>query len=232
MLPLFALFCYIFVYYISLFFFVLYVFSYILFFSLFCSMCFFYFLFFFFFFKQNKAYEMRISDWSSDVCSSDLSPTSVIYSFSGLEIIGCKVKVGVGTPVGKSVESLEPMLGVQQHQFSNFFMPRILINQHIKGHPRPYFIPEGTSWPPPGPIQNEICVIPLAVKLSAHADEVMSVLGAFVDPYKTSSEYRTDYRQGFITIFFLPVAECAHIAGEPEAAFGEIGLGIIPPDQW
>src|SRR3546814_5343788 len=29
-------------------------------------------LFFFFFFKHKTAYEMRISDWSSDVCSSDL----------------------------------------------------------------------------------------------------------------------------------------------------------------
>src|SRR3546814_6792076 len=28
--------------------------------------------FFVFFFKQKTAYEMRISDWSSDVCSSDL----------------------------------------------------------------------------------------------------------------------------------------------------------------
>src|SRR3546814_10780347 len=28
----------------------------------------------FFFFKQKTAYEMRISDWSSDVCSSDLLP--------------------------------------------------------------------------------------------------------------------------------------------------------------
>src|SRR3546814_5310838 len=28
---------------------------------------------FFFFFKQKTAYEMRISDWSSDVCSSDLT---------------------------------------------------------------------------------------------------------------------------------------------------------------
>src|SRR3546814_15922055 len=27
-----------------------------------------------FFFKQKTAYEMRISDWSSDVCSSDLPP--------------------------------------------------------------------------------------------------------------------------------------------------------------
>src|SRR3546814_4909579 len=29
---------------------------------------------FVFFFKQKTAYEMRISDWSSDVCSSDLFP--------------------------------------------------------------------------------------------------------------------------------------------------------------
>src|SRR3546814_4953622 len=29
----------------------------------------------FFFFKQKTAYEMRISDWSSDVCSSDLTTT-------------------------------------------------------------------------------------------------------------------------------------------------------------
>src|SRR3546814_10490245 len=30
----------------------------------------------FFFFKQKTAYEMRISDWSSDVCSSDLVVTA------------------------------------------------------------------------------------------------------------------------------------------------------------
>src|SRR3546814_1274952 len=30
----------------------------------------------FFFFKQKTAYEMRISDWSSDVCSSDLEKIS------------------------------------------------------------------------------------------------------------------------------------------------------------
>src|SRR3546814_10891022 len=34
------------------------------------------FLLCFFFFKQKTAYEMRISDWSSDVCSSDLSVPS------------------------------------------------------------------------------------------------------------------------------------------------------------
>src|SRR3546814_3239620 len=31
---------------------------------------------FIFFFKQKTAYEMRISDWSSDVCSSDLTCAS------------------------------------------------------------------------------------------------------------------------------------------------------------
>src|SRR3546814_1211926 len=38
--------------------------------SLFVNLILFY--VFFFFFKQKTAYEMRISDWSSDVCSSDL----------------------------------------------------------------------------------------------------------------------------------------------------------------
>src|SRR3546814_11365026 len=35
--------------------------------------------FFFFFFKQKTAYEMRISDWSSDVCSSDLLSAEWYY---------------------------------------------------------------------------------------------------------------------------------------------------------
>src|SRR3546814_2113898 len=36
-------------------------------------------VYFFFFFKQKTAYEMRISDWSSDVCSSDLPSTKVMW---------------------------------------------------------------------------------------------------------------------------------------------------------
>src|SRR3546814_15378160 len=35
---------------------------------------------FFFFFKQKTAYEMRISDWSSDVCSSDLAVAAPDHS--------------------------------------------------------------------------------------------------------------------------------------------------------
>src|SRR3546814_7644649 len=36
-------------------------------------------LLFFFCFKQKTAYEMRISDWSSDVCSSDLDPAAPAF---------------------------------------------------------------------------------------------------------------------------------------------------------
>src|SRR3546814_14511394 len=42
--------------------------------------------FVFFFFKQKTAYEMRISDWSSDVCSSDLT--------DGLEVTSRNLEPG------------------------------------------------------------------------------------------------------------------------------------------
>src|SRR3546814_6930571 len=47
------------------------------------------FFFFFFVFKQKTAYEMRISDWSSDVCSSDLDHVPL---FAGKRVL---------TPAGK-----------------------------------------------------------------------------------------------------------------------------------
>src|SRR3546814_6973764 len=40
--------------------------------DIFVYICKCFFVILFFFFKQKTAYEMRISDWSSDVCSSDL----------------------------------------------------------------------------------------------------------------------------------------------------------------
>src|SRR3546814_4728273 len=39
-----------------------------------------------FFFKQKTAYEMRISDWSSDVCSSDLWPMRLQQPRLGLDL--------------------------------------------------------------------------------------------------------------------------------------------------
>src|SRR3546814_7907884 len=45
----------------------------------------------FFFFKQKTAYEMRISDWSSDVCSSDL-----LELFDLIEMIGRDDPIPIG----------------------------------------------------------------------------------------------------------------------------------------
>src|SRR3546814_2512971 len=43
---------------------------------------------YFFFFKQKTAYEMRISDWSSDVCSSDLAGGKIHRAPSDIPGVG------------------------------------------------------------------------------------------------------------------------------------------------
>src|SRR3546814_5408236 len=48
----------------------------------------------FFFFKQKTAYEMRISDWSSDVCSSDLGHGTHVAKH-GLGLVDVPVVVQV-----------------------------------------------------------------------------------------------------------------------------------------
>src|SRR3546814_10735091 len=57
---------------------------------------------FLFFFKQKTAYELRISDWSSDVCSSDLRQQHVEGMF-GLELF-CTL-----TGVGHLIEQRDKM---------------------------------------------------------------------------------------------------------------------------
>src|SRR3546814_7415029 len=53
---------------------------------------------YFFFFKQKTAYELRISDWSSDVCSSDLQ---ILIGGIGAQLaVGRHQGVGNQRPVG------------------------------------------------------------------------------------------------------------------------------------
>src|SRR3546814_12300357 len=52
---------------------------------LYCCLC---------FFKQKTAYELRISDWSSDVCSSDLLDTVLERANLGLQRLGLGVVSG------------------------------------------------------------------------------------------------------------------------------------------
>src|SRR3546814_8711967 len=59
-------------------------------------------MFDFFFFKQKTAYEMRISDWSSDVCSSDL-PVATVDAAAALASAlsaDCTVAIGGGSTIG------------------------------------------------------------------------------------------------------------------------------------
>src|SRR3546814_7240956 len=55
----------------------------------------------FFFFKQKTAYEMRISDWSSDVCSSDLIIPAVVNAFPDRPVILLAAR-----PVGGDVDRI------------------------------------------------------------------------------------------------------------------------------
>src|SRR3546814_11280531 len=48
-----------------------------------------------FFFKQKTAYEMRISDWSSDVCSSDLPEQRARHRRRSLRIVGRHLVLGL-----------------------------------------------------------------------------------------------------------------------------------------
>src|SRR3546814_9228738 len=53
-------------------------------------------IFLFFFFKQKTAYEMRISDWSSDVCSSDLyRPTLPLTPLDLYMLIEDRARAGI-----------------------------------------------------------------------------------------------------------------------------------------
>src|SRR3546814_11729001 len=59
----------------------------------------------YFFFKQKTAYEVRISDWSSDVCSSDLISTGDLSSLCDrLAQAGCAPQVSVRIDGGRAAD--------------------------------------------------------------------------------------------------------------------------------
>src|SRR3546814_7892941 len=60
---------------------------------------------YFFFFKQKTAYELRISDWSSDVCSSDLIAPQRAGNkrgiVEGIFRVAHQIEISVGAPAAK-----------------------------------------------------------------------------------------------------------------------------------
>src|SRR3546814_3022958 len=67
-----------------------------------------------FFFKQKTSYEMRISDWSSDVCSSDLAALSAVCRAVALEGQPAGIRANVvmlgliDTPMGRAATQARP----------------------------------------------------------------------------------------------------------------------------
>src|SRR3546814_6289612 len=57
------------------------------------------------FFKQKTAYELRISDWSSDVCSSDLRP-----SYAGLHDAMADDSLGRSAQAARCFAAVEPLV--------------------------------------------------------------------------------------------------------------------------
>src|SRR3546814_7193413 len=74
-----------------------------------------FFLLYFFFFKQKTAYEMRISDWSSDVCSSDLPEDRPVFGrrrgLLGLQRQRACQRAGHGRGHRRQVRSEERRVG-------------------------------------------------------------------------------------------------------------------------
>src|SRR3546814_1066277 len=65
-----------------------------------------------FFFKQKTAYEMRISDWSSDVCSSDL---------------------GTSTPAGDLAETMAVKAALGDHAYRTMVSSTKSMTGHLLG---------------------------------------------------------------------------------------------------
>src|SRR3546814_8700317 len=66
-----------------------------------------------FFFKQKTAYEMRISDWSSDVCSSDLQRNLEVKRAAGADAEGQQQQHGIDV---EGVEPEDPVLRAGAYQ--------------------------------------------------------------------------------------------------------------------
>src|SRR3546814_2088767 len=83
----------------------------------------------FLFFKQKTAYEMLISDWSSDVCSSDLAARELVHSHLRFVVHVARGYNGYGLPLGdliqegniglmKAVKRFDPEVGVRLVSFA------------------------------------------------------------------------------------------------------------------
>src|SRR3546814_1295963 len=98
----------------------------------------------FFFFKQKTAYEMRISDWSSDVCSSDLHDgaeqavvAQAVEADAGEEL--------EGQAIGPELGHARPLHGADQDQLAGAGLPQRANRPLALAHADPQVLAAGRS---------------------------------------------------------------------------------------
>src|SRR3546814_13828397 len=96
-------------------------------------------MFLIFFFKQKTAYEMRISDWSSDVCSSDLRvlPDQILARHFRPQIADLRTHVAMGELEPRTRECIGELVGVPVEPLGGFAIGRVGLERHVgRGHHR------------------------------------------------------------------------------------------------
>src|SRR3546814_19772227 len=130
----------------------------------------------FFFFEQKTAYELRISDWSSDVCSSDLLPPidfvtrrighpsrSLPSGSGGIAVIDPEVGITVPTAVPNyTIRAVAPI----SHGMAD--LPRMTHCRHVVVGSRDWIrtvMPFRCNLPPPMLVQGDI--VPQGSRIAA-----------------------------------------------------------------
>src|SRR3546814_5515450 len=112
----------------------------------------------FFFFKQKTAYEMRISDWSSDVCSSDL-PIEVERRGDHAFLFAVQFGEHVAALVGDEAGAVEGLAAFDADA----------VRRHDRHHVR-HRVPHHRAPPQPCGIE------PLVVRSEEHTSELQSLM--------------------------------------------------------
>src|SRR3546814_3601472 len=158
----------------------------------------------FFFFKQKTAYEMRISDWSSDVCSSDLA---AIRGVTGVDEMSSYVGEGnsrtfvqfaIGTPIDRAYNDVNQAVSQIRSELPDGILEPQVMRVDISAGPITYFSVsaadmtlEQLSWFVDNPVAKELLAIPgmATVSRSGGVDRQIRVL---LDPARVPSYGHTE----------------------------------------
>src|SRR3546814_4792891 len=133
----------------------------------------------FFFFKQKTAYEMRISDWSSDVCSSDLaasrgvSGVDEMSSYVGEGNSRTFVQSAIGTPIDRAYNDVNQAVSQIRSELPDGILEPQVVRVDISAGPITYFSVEAAdmtleqlSWFVDNTVAKELLAIPGMAKVS------------------------------------------------------------------